>query len=80
MPVVWENEVGDETDKWRLQRASGATRLPVDLFPHKILLFCFVFWCFLSLQSNPVCIRRIEVFWEEDDGGRQSCDRSVLAM
>lgn len=29
---------------------------------------------------NPVRIRRIEVFWEEEDGGRQSCDRSVLSL
>ena len=25
MSVVWENEVGDEADRWRLQRGLGAT-------------------------------------------------------
>lgn len=78
MSVVWENEVGDEADRWRLQRGLGATVLPVVLH-HKIFPF-FFFWCFLSLRSEPSTHKENRSVWEEEDRGRQSCDRSVLSL
>ena len=73
-------KVGDEADRWRLQRGLGATVLPVALH-HKIFpIFFFFFGVSCHCGLNPVCIRRIEVFWEEDDRGRQSCDRFVLSL
>ena len=42
--------------------------------------FFFFFGVSCHCGLNPVCIRRIKVFWEEDDRGRQSCDRFVLSL
>ena len=68
MSVVWENEVGDEADRWRLQRGLGATVLPVVLH-HKIFPFFFFFGVSYHCGLNPVRIRRIEVFGRRRTGG-----------
>lgn len=40
----------------------------------------FFFWCFLSLRSEPSTHKENRSVWEEEDRGRQSCDRSVLSL